>query len=422
MRVNKRLCMRNSNNKQANLIRMNLISCLLVIMIACSSEDPMPANWELNERVSKIIYYTENYPPFNYEEHGLLFGVSVDILDELFLSMNVGLSRNNVQITDWSTAYQNTLSAQNTMLFSTVRNSSREGLFKWVGPIAPHKEVIIALKGSDVTIASGSDLINYKIGVIKDYSSIQALLDFGVSYNSLIITQNPEELYNQLQDGRVDCIAYSEIGHNLVLSGWQLIPGDFKTAFVLKVSELYYAFNIQTGNDIISYFQNALDNLKNNKNADGSSKYEKIISNYNIINHSSDGITNAQVINLVNLTSDNISLNAQETFAKINNAEAPYVDAEIPALYSFVYDTALTMIAHATNSLLVGNNFKGKPDVSGKLFRDKILAGALSNGTGWEDYIYTKPGEGGLYYKTTYYKLTAGSDGVLYIVCAGKYK
>ncbi len=65
---------------------------------------------------------------------------------------------------------------------------------------------------------------------------------------------------------------------------------------------------------------------------------------------------------------------------------------------------------------------KGKPDVSGKMFRDEILAGALNNGTGWVDYIYTKPGQGGLYYKTTYYKLTTGRDGELYIVCAGKYR
>ncbi|MCF8355626.1 MAG: cache domain-containing protein, partial [Melioribacteraceae bacterium] len=134
------------------------------------------------------------------------------------------------------------------------------------------------------------------------------------------------------------------------------------------------------------------------------------------------GITNEQVINLVNRTSNDIIADAPGTFTKMNNYEHPYRDEVYPALYSFAYDTSLTIVAHASNIMLVGNNFKGKTDVSGKPFRDEILSGALENGSGWEDYIYTKPGEGGLYYKTTYYKLTEGSDGKLYIVCAGKYK
>lgn len=38
------------------------------------------------------------------------------------------------------------------------------------------------------------------------------------------------------------------------------------------------------------------------------------------------------------------------------------------------------------------------------------------------DYIYSKPDQGGLYQKTTYYKLAIGSNGEKLIVCAGKYK
>jgi polar amino acid transport system substrate-binding protein len=162
--------------------------------------------------------------------------------------------------------------------------------------------------------------------------------------------------------------------------------------------------------------------LVNDKGADGTSVYDRIISSYNIINHSNDGITDEMVVDLVNRTSLDVAGDTQGTIQKINNSEAPYVDPDMPSLYSFVYDDSLTVVAHPTNRLLVGVNLKGKPDVSGKLFRDEILAGALANGTGWEDYIYTKPEEGGLYYKTSYYKLTSGSDGKLYIVCAGKYK
>lgn len=82
----------------------------------------------------------------------------------------------------------------------------------------------------------------------------------------------------------------------------------------------------------------------------------------------------------------------------------------------------MTIVAHADNIRLVGVSYKGKTDVSGKAFRDQIVAGALANGTGWEEYIYINPVEAGLYYKTTYYRLTRGSDGNLYIVSSGNYK
>ncbi len=70
---------------------------------------------------------------------------------------------------------------------------------------------------------------------------------------------------------------------------------------------------------------------------------------------------------------------------------------------------------------VVGRNFKGVPDMAGKLFRDNIVAGALANGTGWEDYVFTMPGQIGLFYKSAYYKLVTGSDGKQYVVCSGCY-
>ena len=74
------------------------------------------------------------------------------------------------------------------------------------------------------------------------------------------------------------------------------------------------------------------------------------------------------------------------------------------------------MTAHGDNIKLVGRNFKGKTDVNGKAFRDEIVAKAQQNGSGWEDYVYTNPGESGLYYKTTYFMLVKGSDGKTQVV------
>ncbi len=248
------------------------------------------------------------------------------------------------------------------------------------------------------------------------------LLEAGIPQNELIIAENSSELYAFLENDSADCIAFTEIAHPLMLQALGLNSADFEIVYTLKVEELYYAFNINTSDELIDFLNEGLELVKDDKAADGSSIYEKILSSYNVINQSDDGITKEQVIALVELSAGHIEADAAGTFAKMNASQAPYIDADKPALYAFVYDTELTMVAHAANHLLVNRNFSGKTDAAGKAFRDEILAGALANGSGWEDYVYTKPGEGGLYYKTTYYQLTEGSDGKQYIVCSGKYK
>jgi polar amino acid transport system substrate-binding protein len=131
-------------------------------------------------------------------------------------------------------------------------------------------------------------------------------------------------------------------------------------------------------------------------------------------------ITKEQVTQLVDLAAKDIVKDASTTLTKITAGNAPYKDATNPALYVFVYDEQVVIVAHPKNDL-VGRSYKGKPDVRGKKFRDDIVNGALANGTGWVDYSYQKPGETGIHSKTTYYKLITGSDGKKYIVCAGKY-
>lgn len=130
---------------------------------------------------------------------------------------------------------------------------------------------------------------------------------------------------------------------------------------------------------------------------------------------------NQDVIALVEHTGADIERDAPATLEKITAAEHPYQNKDDTSLYVFVYDTDVTIVAHPKKTL-VGRNFKGKPDLRGKMFRDDIVRGALAAGTGWVEYAYQKPGEKGLYNKSTYYKMITGSDGKQYVVCAGVYR
>jgi len=377
----------------------------------------------VNGDPAKFSYLTEEYPPMNYSDNGQANGISVDLLEGVFKRLGVSLDRNNMQVTDWADAYNQTLTTPNTMIFSAVRTPQRDSLFKWVGPIAPHQDVAIFLKNGPVQLKDVTDLNNYFTGVIDGYSSMNTLLDHGVYRANIIIYKDLEVLYEALVINReIQCIAYGLAGHNLVIQSLGYTADMFGTPFTIHSEELWYAFNSQTDGGMIDDFQEQLNLMKAEKATDGSSEYEKILNRYSFIQFGEDGITEKMVIDLVNQTASDLASDAITTIEKINQGSAPYKDPLNPALYAFVYDTTVVMAAHADNKLLVGKSFAGKPDAAGKKFRDEIVKGALDNGTGWEDYVYTRPDQSGLYYKTTYYKLITASNKVKYIVCAGRYK
>jgi polar amino acid transport system substrate-binding protein len=127
-----------------------------------------------------------------------------------------------------------------------------------------------------------------------------------------------------------------------------------------------------------------------------------------------------KVVDLVELTLNDLAKDTPATIEKINQGAEPYQSKTDAELYAFVYDTDVSIVAHPKKDL-VGRNFKGKPDVRGKKFRDEIVEKAVKDGSGWVDYSYQKPGEAGIHPKSTYCKTVKGSDGKQYVVCAGMY-
>ena len=110
----------------------------------------------------------------------------------------------------------------------------------------------------------------------------------------------------------------------------------------------------------------------------------------------------------------------KKIFEKINKAEHPYTDKEDSSFYAFVYNKDVVIVAHPTANL-VNQSQKGKGDVQNKLFRDNIVSGALKDKMGWEEYVYSKPGDAKILPKIAFYKLCP-NGGVDYIVVSGMYK
>ncbi len=226
---------------------------------------------------SKITMMTEIYPPYNMKVDGQLQGIAVDILEEMLKVIGTGQDRNDFILTNWSRAYSMAEKRKNHMVFSTTRTAHREPLFKWVGPITTTTVGIVALKEKGIVINNLSDLKQYRIGtVLKDIGE-QILLQSGIDrkqIHSIGGTNCIDLSFKKMKIDRIDMFAYEinsakyeakNNGHNF---------DDFDIIYTLKEGQLYYAFNIETDDEVINRWQNALDTVKAN------GRYDEIMAKY----------------------------------------------------------------------------------------------------------------------------------------------
>lgn len=76
--------------------------------------------------------YTENLPPYVYQDNNILRGFAVDTVSELFKSVDVNYE---IKLLPLRRAYLTVKSTPNTCVFPFERNQQRESSFEWVGPL-----------------------------------------------------------------------------------------------------------------------------------------------------------------------------------------------------------------------------------------------------------------------------------------------
>lgn len=194
--------------------------------------------------------------------------------------MGVNLNRSIIQLLPWTKGYERTLKENNTILFSTARLLQREHLFKWAGPIGPIRNVLLAKKDKNLNISSAEDLKKYKIGAINEDSAIQMLLDEGVKKEDLVLETNSNQIIEMLQNGSIDAWAYGDTAGIWLIQKSGANASDYGVAYVLGQTDYYYAFNKETPDSIVQSFQEAIDFIKGNKDENGVSDYEKILTKY----------------------------------------------------------------------------------------------------------------------------------------------
>ena len=267
----------------ARSLRFLLILVLLgglVLAAGCLSGQQPPSAAPTAPPADDLTYYTEELPPYSYRENGTLRGLSVDLLGAVTERMGKRVHPGQVRVVPWAEGYQAVLTGNRTVLFSTARTPGREASFKWAGPIFTDREVLFARNGSNIAIAGPGDLNGLRIGVIADDIGVQQLLDLGVNRSQLVAERDASILMAQLLRGEIDLWCYPEAtGRHLA----RQTTGDyfaFMVAYPLSASTVYYAFSRDVPDATIGSFQQALDGLRQERDAGGISRYEKILGEY----------------------------------------------------------------------------------------------------------------------------------------------
>lgn len=398
-------------------MRPHVILCIVLLSLL------IPSAAATNEATSAKdpVYITEQFPPFSYQEDGKLQGISVDLLEKMLEHMNTTLNRSEIKLLPWDQGYQMALQDNNTVIFSTGRIPEREALFKWVGPISSIKVVLFALNEKHIKINSPGDLRALKIGVVKDSAEGPVVIKAGANPGNLVERNNTTQVIDMLKAGTIDAWAYPDLAGVWLADKAGLNASEYEVVYQLtKESTLYYAFNRNTSDSTVQAFQAALNQTKKGKETDGISDFEMVLYRYLPVLYGRSNMTSHQIMDIVNRTSADIERNASSAFMNISLGGRSY--KADPDIALFVIDTKAIVMAHSSRPELVGSNETNRADVSGKKFIEAMVLGALKNGAGQEDYIYSDPNRTGLYYKTAYYRLTRGSDGWEYIVGCIDYK
>jgi polar amino acid transport system substrate-binding protein len=207
-------------------------------------------------------YISEESAPDNFTENGVLKGVSVEVLHEIWKIM--GVSRQPVEVLPWARGYRETLEMPGTVLFATARIPEREALFKWVGPIRTSRFVLIAHRNSKIWISSPQELQDYKIGTVIDDIGEKLLTDLGIPLSKLDRATSSIQNLEKFRKGRFELMPFSESGVSTVLKSQGMNPKNYRVVYTLSEKQIHFAFHKDTPDSTVLKFQQALDTLKKN--------------------------------------------------------------------------------------------------------------------------------------------------------------
>ena len=206
---------------------------------------------------AELTILTENLPPLNYLKDGVLVGPSVEIVKEIQRRVE---SHEEIKVYPWARAYKMALEDENVVLFGTTYTKVRHDKFKWIGPLATKRDILVAKRGSGIKINSLEDAKKVKrIGTLRDDTRERLLKSLG--FTNLEPVSDEQKNVKKLALGRIDLWAYKKPGLKTVCELAGVDYDEIEEVFHLREIDLMIAFSKKTSDSIVQNWRNAFTEM-----------------------------------------------------------------------------------------------------------------------------------------------------------------
>ena len=205
----------------------------------------------------QLTILTENLPPLNYVKDGILVGPSVEIVREI--QRRVG-SHEEIKVYPWARAYKMVLEDKNVVLFGMTHTKVRHDKFKWIGPLATKRDILVAKRGSGIKINSLEDAKKVKrIGTLREDTRERFLRKHG--FTNLESVSDEQKNAKKLILGRIDLWAYKKPGLKTVCELGGVDYNQIKEVYHLREIDVSIAFSKNTSDSIVQKWANAFNEM-----------------------------------------------------------------------------------------------------------------------------------------------------------------
>jgi ABC-type amino acid transport substrate-binding protein len=256
------------------MMRVWLAILLIVAMllVACNVPGTAPP------ASSGLRIITESYPPYNFvDKNNTVTGQSTEIVQVILEKTGMQAA---IEVMPLSEGLALAQKGPKVVIYSLNRTPQREELFKWVGPIGHYEQAFYAKKGSTITLNELEGAKNVKkIGVYKGDAGAQFLAAQG--FTNLDESLTDTEALKKLMDGTVQLWLGNEEGLVITAEQAGVNPDDLVMLPTVVIrADLYIAFSKDIPDSTVKAWQGALDALKQEKDIDDKTAYEKIQAKY----------------------------------------------------------------------------------------------------------------------------------------------
>jgi ABC-type amino acid transport substrate-binding protein len=242
-----------------------------MLLIGCNGAGTQPPT-------SGLRIVTEVYPPYNFvDKNNTVTGQSTEIVRAILEKTGM---QANIEVMPLSQGLALAEKGPKVVIYSLNRTPQREKLFKWVGPIGYYEQAFYAKKGSTVAVSQLEDAkkVN-KIGVYKGDAGAQFLASQG--FTNLDESLTDTEALKKLMDGKVQLWLGNKDGLAITAAQAGVNPDDLVMMPTVVIrADLYIAFSKDVSDGTVKAWQGALDDLKQEKDIDDKTVYEKIMAKY----------------------------------------------------------------------------------------------------------------------------------------------